>query len=486
MITHADTAVKQPTLVLNVVGLCPAYLGPHTPSLSKLEAEGVCRPLRTVTPAVTCSVQATFLTGLSVEDHGIVGNGWYFRDTSEVRFWCQSNRLIQGEQIWQAAKRQDANFRGANLFWWFNMYSEASIGVTPRPMYPADGRKIPDIYTEPPELRHVLQADLGRFPLFNFWGPTASIASSKWIAQCTNKLLRSSKPDLAMVYLPHLDYDTQRYGPRSPQAFAALREVDALVGELVDEAKKCGYAVVVLSEYGLTEVRRGIEINRVLRRAGLLRVREELGRELLDAGASEAFAVADHQIAHVYVRRSERIEEVKQLVASIDGVEGVFDRSEQRTYQLAHARSGELVALARSDRWFCYYYWLDDDRAPDFARCVDIHRKPGYDPVELFLDPAIPFPRLKVARKLLAKKLGQRVLMDLIPIDTDQVHGLVKGSHGRPTDELVDGPILISSDPAFDLPEVVEATEVKSILLEHVYGAQIARRLSPPHVQLGH
>ena len=456
----------RPTLVLDVVGLTPALIGEHTPNLVRFRADGALRPLRTVTPAVTCSVQSTFLTGTLPRDHGIVGNGWYFRELAQVWLWRQSNHLVQGEKVWDAAKRRDPAFRTAKLFFWYNMYSGADIAVTPRPMYTADGRKLPDVYTEPPELRDVLQSELGTFPLFDFWGPRAGIASTRWIARSAERVIETRSPTLSLVYLPHLDYDFQRFGPNDPRSEKALREVDAVVGELLDFAKKRGLRTVILSEYGITPVTSALHPNRVLREAGLLRVREELGREQLDPGASAAFAVADHQIAHVYVRDVRRIGEVRALFEKLPGVERVLDDEGKRAFGLDHARSGELVLLSTADRWFSYYFWLDDERAPDYARTVDIHAKPGYDPVELFLDPSLAVPAFTVGRKLLARKLGFRNLLDVIPLDTS----LVKGSHGRITDRPEDGPVFMTSEPEL-LPEGdVEATSVKELLLRHVFG----------------
>ena len=336
------------------------------------------------------------LTGSLPREHGIVANGWYFRDTAEVRFWLQSNHLVRGEKVWEAGRRMDPGFTCAKLFWWYNIYSSADWSVTPRPLYPADGRKIPDIYTEPPELRPGLTERLGPFPLFNFWGPTADIRSSRWIAECARHVYDTQRPTLTLVYLPHLDYNLQRLGPDDPRIHEDLGEIDAVCGELIEHVQRDGTRVVVLSEYGITRVRGPVHINRVLRRAGLLRVKPELGREMLDAGASDAFAVADHQVAHVYVRRPERVAEVRALLEGVEGVDAVLGEEGKRAQDLDHPRSGELVAISTADRWFSYYYWLDDERAPDFARTVDIHRKPGYDPVELFLDPALRAPKLKV------------------------------------------------------------------------------------------
>ncbi len=451
--------------MLNVVGLTEDLLR-YAPRLQSLANAGGIRSLKTIVPAVTTSVQSTMLTGTLPSEHGIVGNGWYFRELAEILFWRQSNHLVQGEMVWDAARKLDPLFTCAQLFWWYNMYSSAGVSVTPRPMYPADGRKLPDIYTEPASLRDELQSHLGRFPLFNFWGPTANIISSRWIADSTLHILARYHPTLTLVYLPHLDYNLQRLGPSAPEISKDVAEIDNICGELIDQALKSDSEVVVLSEYGITDVNRPIHINRVLREAGFLHVREELGRELLDAGASRAFAVADHQVAHVYVAHTQDIAPVAELLRGLDGVETVLDEAGKRLCGLDHPRSGELVAISDAHSWFTYYYFLDDRRAPDFARTVDIHRKPGYDPVELFLDPTLTFPKLKIASKLLRKTIGMRYLMDVIPLDAN----LVKGSHGRPTDRDSDGPVFITSAPQHLPDGPIAAANVKSLLLRHLFG----------------
>jgi predicted AlkP superfamily pyrophosphatase or phosphodiesterase len=456
------------TLVLNVVGLSGKLLGEATPHLSALAARGGARPLRTVLPAVTCSAQSTFVTGLLPRVHGCVGNGWYFRETAEVRLWQQSNHLVRGEKIWDEARRRDPAFTCAKMFWWYNMYSTADLAVTPRPLYPADGRKLPDIYAEPPELREELTARFGTFPLFNFWGPRADIRSTRWIADASRHVFDTRSPTLTLVYLPHLDYGLQKLGPGHPEIPAHLREVDAVCGELIEHAEREGARVIVLSEYGITPVRGAVHINRVLREAGLVRIKPELGREMLDAGASEAFAVADHQVAHVYVRSAERVAEVKRLLEGVDGIETVLDEEGKRAAGLDHPRSGELVAVSAADRWFSYYFWLDDDLAPDYARTVDIHRKPGYDPAELFVDPALRVPAAKLGWTLAKKALGFRYLMDVIPLDAS----LVRGSHGRLTDDPRAGPVLISGEPSLLPDGEVAATDVKELVLQHVFGPE--------------
>jgi predicted AlkP superfamily pyrophosphatase or phosphodiesterase len=455
----------RPTIVINVVGLTPHMIGTDTPALQALAAAGAMRPVTATFPAVTCPAQTTYLTGLLPRDHGIVGNGWYFRELSEVLFWRQSNRLVAGERVWEAARRRDPAFTCANMFWWYNMYSSADIGVTPRPAYPADGRKIPDCYTAPRELRDELTARLGVFPLFSFWGPATSIKASEWIARSALHVRRERHPTLTLIYLPHLDYVLQRDGPASPRVAEDLRDVDMLCGEIIEDARRDNARVIVLSEYGITPVNRPIDINRALRRAGLIAVREELGREQLDAGASIAFAVADHQVAHIYVSAKERVAEIKSLIAALPGVERVLDDKGKAEFGIDHPRSGELVAVADANSWFTYYYWLDDDKAPDYARTVDIHRKPGYDPVELFLDPSIRIPALSIGWRLAKRALGMRTLMDVIPLDAS----LVKGSHGRPPDDAANGAVLISSDADLMPRGSIGATDVKELILRHVF-----------------
>ena len=458
-----------PTAVINVVGLTSALLGPDTPHLNALRAEGGSTPVEAVLPAVTCTAQATYLTGTLPRDHGVVGNGWYFRDLAQVLFWRQNNQLVGGEKVWDTARQRHQDFTCAQMFWWYNMYSSVDWSVTPRPIYPSDGRKIPDIYSHPADLRDRLTAEIGPFPFFDFWGPKAGIASSEWIADASDAVDRWFSPTLLLVYLPHLDYDLQRYGINDLRTAANVRAIDAVCGRLISRFRERGRRVIVLSEYGLTDVSRPVHLNRALREAGLLAVREELGLDAFDPGASEAFAVADHQFAHVYVRNPARMAAVKTLLQQVPGVDAVLDRREQAAYGLDHERSGELIAIASADAWFTYYYWLDDRRAPDYARTVDIHRKPGYDPAELFLDPALRAPKLQIAATLLKKRLGFRYLLNVIPLDAS----LVRGSHGRRTARLDDGPVFMSSERgAVEGP--IAATAVRDLILDHLFAQQVA------------
>ena len=431
----------RPVLVLDVVGLTDRQIGPRTPNLARLFPARA--PLGAVLPAVTLSAQATYLTGSLPAAHGAVGNGWYFRELGEVLFWRQPNALVAGEKLYERARRLDPSFTCAKLFWWWNLGAAVDWSVTPRPFYPADGRKIPAIHGTPGGFTEELERTLGPFPFFDFWGPKSGLPSSRWIADATLHTLRTKRPTLTLAYLPHLDYDHQRFGPHHARSQAALSEVDALVGELVAGANELGAETIVLSEYGLEDVSLAILPNRALRAAGLLAVRATPAGELLDPFASRAFAVCDHQLAHVYLPDPGAEAAARAVLERLPGVAEILDPAAQARAGLAHARSGELVLVAQKGAWFAYPYWLDDARAPDFARTVDIHRKPGYDPCELFLDPTLAFPKLRIARRLAQKKLGLRYLMDVIPLDPS----LVKGSHGRLPDDPRDGPVYLATTP---------------------------------------
>ena len=453
------------TVVLNVVGLTPGMVRSGASNLKRWASSAALTRIRPAFPAVTCTAQSDYLTGRYPSAHGIVGNGWYAREDAEIRFWKQSNQLVQAPKIWERAKAIDPAFTCANVFWWYNMYSAADYSVTPRPMYPADGRKLPDVYTAPAGLRDELQAKLGTFPLFSFWGPTASIESSRWIAEAARHVEQKFTPTLSLVYLPHLDYNLQRVGPGNPAAAADVRQIDELCGDLISFYESRDVQVVVLSEYGLCDVTTPVHINRTLRTRGLVAVREELGLEILDPGASAAFAVADHQVAHVYINDRSRHNEVQSLLEKTPGVDSVLDAAGKAAHRIDHSRAGDLVAVAAPQAWFTYYYWLDDQRAPDFARTVDIHRKPGYDPVELLLDPAIRMPALNIGWKLARKTLGFRTLMDVIPLDAS----LVKGSHGRPglagDDE---GPLVMSRQKHLIPDRPIDSVDVYSLILAHL------------------
>lgn len=463
------------TAVLNVVGLTESLIGPHTPKIAAFAKAGATATITPAFPAVTCTAQSNYLTGTPPSEHGIVGNGWYHRELAEVQFWKQSNHLVQGKKVWEELRELVPDFTCAKLFWWYNMYSSADYSITPRPMYPADGRKIFDVYTWPYSIRSDLKRELGEFPFPAFWGPAAGVdspqfsadAASRWIADSARWIENKYHPTLSLVYLPHLDYNLQRLGPKHADLAQDLARIDDIVGGLIDFFRQQSVQVLLLSEYGITEVDAPIHLNRLFREQGWLAIKDELGLELLDCGASKAFAVADHQVAHVYLNpdaESGLGKAARELLEKQPGIERVLGAAEQSELGINHPRAGDLIAVASERAWFTYHYWLDDAIAPDFARTVDIHRKPGYDPVELFLDPKLCCPKLRIARRLLQKKLGFRMLMDVIPLDA----ALVKGSHGRRPDKSSDCPIAITEDKAALSKPALDSTEVCRLIKRHV------------------
>jgi predicted AlkP superfamily pyrophosphatase or phosphodiesterase len=449
-------------VVLNVVGLSARDLvSGEMPHIAGWAKRGSSAKITPAFPAVTCTAQSDYLTGERPAVHGIVGNGWYDRGLSEVHFWKQSNRLVQAPKVWDKLHQRSHKLRIANLFWWYNMGTTADISVTPRPSYLADGGKVFDIATYPYEIKNSLKADLGEFPFKNFWGPTAGLASSQWIAQAAQWIEQNQKPDLNLVYLPHLDYDLQRFGPRSAEARQARLDIDNLVGGLIEFFEKRGVDVLIVSEYAITEVNQDIPLNRILRKHGLLRIKEELGVEILDTFNSQAFAVVDHQVAHVIVQDSSKLDEVRKILENTEGVEKVLDQDAQKKLGISHERSGDFIVVAQKNVWFSYYWWLDDERAPDYARTVDIHRKPGYDPAELLIDPAIKFPLMNAAWFLLKKRLGLRALLKLTPLTGEKI----KGSHGRVPEDPLDRPVMITSANA-GVPNSISSTEVFSYIIQ--------------------
>ncbi|MGE4618447.1 MAG: nucleotide pyrophosphatase/phosphodiesterase family protein [Planctomycetota bacterium] len=432
------------------------------PSLAAIAGQGSVASIVPPTPAVTCTSQATFLTGRDPSVHGIVGNGWYHRDTREIRFWLQPRDLIEGPTFIDRVRA--AGCTVANLFWWFNMGCGANWSLTPRPEYPADGRKLPSVYGEPPELPVDMQQRLGRFPLFDFWGPRAGIPSTRWIVDASIDVIEQQDPDLLMVYLPHLDYDHQRHGPDSAQASRACQELDRELSRLLEKSRAQGADVMVLSEYGIEDVDRPVFINRELAQHDLIGLQITSHGDLLDVHRSDAFAVCDHQLAHVHLSATADRANIRHILSRLDGVERVLGGEELESIGLAHHRSGDLVLLAEQGCWFAYPWWHDDSRAPDYARTVDIHRKPGYDPAELFIDPALNWPRLKVASRLLQKKLGMRALLDVISTDPS----MVKGSHGRLPSCEENGPVLLRSWSGDESP--VAASSIHDELISRMLG----------------
>ena len=445
--------------VLNIVGLSESLLGPHMPGLTAFAEKHGRQSYEPAFPAVTCTAQSSIVTGASVGKHGIVGNGWYDRESAEVRFWKQSNHIVRGEKLWDTLRREIPGFTCAKLFWWYNMHSTADFSITPRPLYPADGRKVFDIHTQPMLMRDELKRDLGEFPFPAFWGPAAGIASSEWIAASAKWVEEKHSPTLSLVYLPHLDYALQKDGPTAANIPAELEKIDRVTSDLIAFYQARGIRVLVVSEYGISPVSQPIHLNRLFREKGWLSLKNELGRETLDYGGCRAFAVADHQIAHVYVNDPSIREDVRTLLEDASGIDEVRVPDETWGEEIGAERAGDFIAIAEPDAWFTYYFWNDDALAPDYARTIDIHRKPGYDPCELFIDPELTLPKLRIAKFLLKKKLGLRGLLEVIPLDAT----LVKGSHGRDHVPENERPLLLGAQTPVHTTEEVHAAILAAV-----------------------
>ncbi len=436
--------------VINIVGLSKSLIGPHTPKIAHFAEKNGLQSYIPAFPAVTTTAQSSILTGTPPSKHGIVANGWFDRETAEVRFWKQSNHIVQGEKLWETLRKIEPNATCAKLFWWYNMHSSADFTITPRPLYPADGSKHFDIHTQPMDLREELKKRLGPFPFQAFWGPAAGIKSSEWISASAKYIEEKYQPTLSLTYLPHLDYCLQKEGPAFTGLPAELKAIDNVVGDLIDLYQTRGVKVLLLSEYGISPVNQPIHLNRHFRAKGWLSIKNELDRETLDYGGCKVFAVADHQVAHIYIQDPSLVDEVRDLLDTIPGIDEIRLPD--------HPRAGNLVAVAAPDSWFTYYFWENDALAPDFARTIDIHRKPGYDPSELFIDPKIKYPKTRIAAFLLKKKLRIRGLLDVIPLDAT----LVKGSHGRDHVDDSEKPVLIGTKQPISNPE-----DIHNVILNH-------------------
>lgn len=397
------------------------------PRLSALASgDGSSVPLTPSFPCVTWPVQASLLTGVGPEQHGVIANGLYHRQSGDVEMWTAWNECVQSPQIWDRLHTHDASLTSAA---WFPLLSKgcaADYVCIPAPHHNEDGTESMWCHTKPEELYPELMESLGHFPLMHFWGPLANIKSTDWIVDSAVQLAKKFQPRFSALYLQHLDYAAQKFGPDSEQAQTALGELDRAIGRLIDGYSDAGLDDVLwlaASEYVITEVNDVCYPNRVLRVAECLSLKEdESGGEVLVPAESQAWAMVDHQFAHVFVRDSADVERAAELFRQEPLVERVLIGAERGEVGLNHPRSGEIVLIAKPEAWFAYYWWMDDDRAPAFARTVDIHNKPGYDPVEMFID----MPSRQT------------------PLDAT----LVRGSHGYPATNSSHRGVLVSSDTA--------------------------------------
>lgn len=344
------------------------------------------QPIEPVFPAVTCSAQAAFRTASAAAVHDMPGNGYLDRTLRRVFFWEQSAALVRGVRIWDAAR--SSGRRVALLFWQQSLGESTDVVLSPKPIHKHHGGMIQDCYSQPEDLYERLCRKIGRpFDLMRYWGPLASLKSSEWIAEATMATMEDASLELDIVfsYLPHLDYDLQRFGPESAQAVRAAQAIASLMDRLREFAERRGWQWVFWGDYAMESVRRGAVFpQRALREAGLFQVRRVRGRAYPDLYASRAVAVTDHQIAHVYVGDTAALEAARNILGCTEGVAQCLGREEQRAQGVDAPRGGDLMLVAEPGRWFAYPWWTERCEEPDYASHVDIHNKPGYDPCELF------------------------------------------------------------------------------------------------------
>jgi predicted AlkP superfamily pyrophosphatase or phosphodiesterase len=425
-------------IVLDVVGLRPEHLDDGlAPNLAGLLDDGPTAPLRPPFPSVTVPVQTTLSTGQSPATHGDVANGEFDRDRDVAEFWERDR--ADRNRLWEAASDETGLTTGV-LFFQHLIGTTADVAVTPSPIEDEDNNLIEmNCWTNPDGFYDDLRESYGHFPLHNYWGPMAGEESSEWILSCARESIERYDPDLLWVYVPHLDYDAQRHGPESMELREAVTVIDDLLGEFLSFLESTDRwdetAVGVVSEYSFNAVENPVFPNRALRDAGLLDVQDDgEGGEEVDIAASSAFAMVDHQIAHVY---TDAPDEARQALEPLDGVERVLASDELATVDLDHPNAGDLVVIAESDAWFQYYWWHDDEAAPYYATEMDIHAKPGFDPCELFLGDD-----------------------GLVTLDASKV----SGSHGR-VDEATEGFYGLGGPAA---PDAVEAEVDGAIDARHV------------------
>jgi len=414
---------KTKLIIIDIVGLTKNNLKQQNLSnISKIIESGTASSIIPSFPAVTCSVQNTFTTGCNPSEHGIIANGFYDRDSNQVSFWEQYSSLVQKPRIWDIMKNKKPQLKTAILFWQNSLYANSDVVLTPKPIH-LDDQFVMWCYSKPVGFYEEITEKLGEFDLKWYWGPFVSIKSSEWIVNASKYTIMKQKPDLILVYIPHMDYSAQKYGPNSNEFNASLQQVDSLIGEIMSflEANNLTneYNILILSEYGFFEVNNSISPNLLLRQNGLLSVRKIKGKEYIDYEYSKAFAMVDHQITHVYVKPGYE-QDVQTLFQKNDSIAKILDKKSQSEFKIDHKRSGEFILSSNSNTWFNYHWWDEENLAPSFTFNVDIHRKPGFDPLELFFD---------IEKKTISHNTH-----------------LVKGSHGLiPEEDSL--PLLISDIP---------------------------------------
>lgn len=343
-------------------------------------------PIDSVFPAVTCTAQASFRTATAPAQHGMTANGLFNKQLKKVLFWEQSASQIAGSRIWDNF-RKNGNTVGM-MFWQQILGESVDLIISPAPIHKHHGGMIQNCYSKPADVYSFLEDKMKRsFNLLGYWGPLASPKSSQWIADATCVLLndREKSPDLLFTYLPALDYDLQRFGPDDSRCQRAWELVSQQLKQLINATRQNDYEILVFGDYAITPCDHGaVYPNKALLNAGLLAVRDVRKMQYLDLYDSRAFAVADHEIAHIHVADHVDIPAARQALIDLPGVEKVMDKVEQEHAGVANQSSGELLAVVKDGYWMSYRWWDKPEQAPDYASHVDIHNKPGFDPCELF------------------------------------------------------------------------------------------------------
>lgn len=354
---------------------------------SRLRMAGLeFKPAASVFPAVTCTAQASFRTAAPPRIHGMTSNGVFSRTLRRPSLWEQSAALVEGPRIWDAARAAGA--RVGMSFWQQSLGERVDAVLSPAPIHKHGGGMIMRNYTQPAEMGDVLDRRCGTFPLHRYWGPFASPNVGRAVLANFFAMAEAHAVDIAFLYLPTLDYEAQRHGPDSSAAEKAHAAFRAQLEAVADFAARQGCALTVCGDYAIAAVERApARPNATLRAAGLFAVRPVAGRAYPDFYTSRAFALCDHEVAHVHVRREEDVECVARLLERTGDYACVERRAGQ---DWAHPSAGEILLLAKKGSWCAYPWWTDRREAPDWATHIDIHNKPGYDPCELLFDRSFP------------------------------------------------------------------------------------------------
>ncbi|MBL7076152.1 MAG: alkaline phosphatase family protein [Kiritimatiellae bacterium] len=342
-----------------------------------LELPGLTfQPTASIFPALTCPVQATIRTAALPAEHGMHCNGVYDRRLRKPFFWEQSAAQVSGSRIWDDFRTGGGTV--GMLFWQQSLGERVDWVLSPAPIHRHHGGMIQDCAGRPDTLYPRLRKALKRpFNLMRYWGPLASPDSSQWIAEATASLMACpAAPHLLMTYLPALDYDLQRYGPSDPRCGKAWRQTVKQLTLLANAAARHGYELTMYGDYAIADCPGGaLYPNRILREAGLLTVRPVKRMAYLDAFHTPAFAMVDHEIAHVYATSDAHRAAAADVLRTAPGISDVYETG---------GNGPDLVAVAGEGHWFSYRWWDSPREAPDYAAHVDIHNKPGFDPCELF------------------------------------------------------------------------------------------------------